>query len=120
MVLNKQVTQKEIAEKQKKEEVKKADTSGEKKEGALEKFNLLGSEFFEIIKNRLAFKIKIRNVRIFYEDTESLRKANMQTHNNSGMNNFCWNIALNDIVFNSEDIRDHLDNEGIYFTCNNS
>ena len=55
------------------------------------KANLMGPEFFEIITGRLKFDVNVKNVRIYYEDGQTLNLAS-----GSGSKNFfsfCFNIS---------------------------
>jgi N-terminal region of Chorein or VPS13 len=55
------------------------------------KANLMGPEFFEIITGRLKFDINVKNVRIYYEDGQTLNQASGSNQKN--FFSFCFNIS---------------------------
>ena len=71
--------------------------------------DLLGPEFYNLIKNRLVYKIKIKNVRIYYEDTELMSREHGA---NTKDKNFSLDIILNDVVLDSTNINMYLDEHG--------
>jgi hypothetical protein len=71
--------------------------------------DLLGPEFYNLIKNRLVYKIKIKNVRIYYEDTQLMEREHGV---NTKDKNFSLDIILNDVVLDSTKIDNHLDEQG--------
>ena len=62
--------------------------------------NLMGPEIFEIITGRLRFDINVKNIRIYYEDGQTLNLASGSNQRN--FFSFCFNISelkLNTVIF---------------------
>ena len=98
---------KEVPKETPKKEQPKPDEDGKPKKSPLLDSNILGSEFYNLIRNRFDYKIKIKNVRVFYEDSNNFGRERPTDANDT----FTFELVLNDIVLNSEDIKDYKCND---------
>ena len=71
------------------------------------KANLMGPEFFEIITGRLKFNIRIKNIRIYYEDDQTLT---FESTGKKSCFSFCFNIT--EMRLNTQEILDYCDQKG--------
>ena len=85
----------------------KIKSEGKPQKNPLIDANILGSEFYKILKNRLDYKIKIKNIRIFLECEQHVDSTGKKDDDHC-----TFEFVMNDVVLNSENINDYLDQEG--------
>lgn len=100
------IAKEEAARKKKEEEQAKKNPQVDDNASKADGPNILGPELFELITGRLEFKIKIKNLRIYYEDNETMHQKD------GGCLSFSLGLVLNDLVVQNDDIANYIQPNG--------